>query len=136
MNKALITMLVCLMIWMLPTQAKSEEEATPAANYYKIVEPFTINFVNQSNSLVRFLQIRVALMSHDAEVIQQAELNLPMIQDSLRNLFTDQTYQSVSSVEGRLKLQADALNLLKTQLAEETGNDKLEAVYFTSFILQ
>jgi flagellar FliL protein len=124
------------MIWMLPTQAKSEEEAAPPANYYKIVEPFTINFVNQSSSLVRFLQIRVALMSHDAEVIQQAELNLPMIQDSLRNLFTDQTYQSVSSVEGRLKLQADALNLLKTQLAEETGNDKLEAVYFTSFILQ
>jgi flagellar basal body-associated protein FliL len=42
----------------------------------------------------------------------------------------------VSSVEGRRKLQADALNLIKTQLTDETGNDKLEAVYFTSFILQ
>jgi flagellar FliL protein len=69
-------------------------------------------------------------------VITNAEENLPMIQDALRTLFSEQTLEAVNSVDGRKQLQASALESLQTLLKEETGNDDLEGVYFTSFVLQ
>jgi len=114
----------------------ADEEAAPAAIYYKIPEPFTINFLTQSEKQVRYLQIKVTLMAHDQDIIDHAELNLPMLQDALRSLFSEQTFEAVNTVVGRKSLQISSLDVLKTILKEETGKDNLDAVYFTSFILQ
>jgi len=113
-----------------------EQTAAPSAIYYKISEPFTINFLNQSEKQVRYLQIKVTLMSHEQESIDQAELNLPMLQDTLRTLFSEQTFEAVNTVEGRKALQASSLAEINRILKEETGKDNMDAVYFTSFILQ
>jgi len=121
----------------MPTLAADDEAvAAPSAIYYKIAEPFTINFLNQSEKQVRYLQIKVTLKAHDQETIDQAELNLPMLQDSLRTLFSEQSYEAVSSVEGRRALQVSSLATINALLKEETGKENMDAVYFTSFILQ
>lgn len=117
-----------------PTWADDDNAAK--AIYFAITEPFTINFLNQSNEKARYLQIKVTLMAHDQDIIDKAELNLPMMQDALRTLFSGQSWQAVNSVEGRQLLQTASLNALKAILKEETGKDNLDAVYFTSFILQ
>jgi flagellar FliL protein len=118
------------------TWAADDEEAAPVPIYFKFSEPFTINFQHQSNQQVRYLQIKVTLMSFDQEVITNSELNEPMLQDALRTLFTDQTMETVTTVEGRKLLQTAALDTVKTILKDETSNDDVESVYFTSFILQ
>lgn len=118
------------------THAEEGEEATPQAVYYNITEPFTINFLTQSKQQARYLQIKVSLMAHDQAILDEAEANLPMIQDELRMLFSAQTMESVSSAEGRRALQASSLETIKAVLKEETGNDNIDGVYFTSFILQ
>ena len=59
-----------------------------------------------------------------------------MLQAALLTLFTLQTLDSVSTVAGRRSIQEQALKTIKTLLKEETGNDQIESVYFTSFILQ
>jgi len=119
-----------------PVLAEDDAPAAPAAIYYKIVEPFTINFLNQSAKQVRYLQIKVTLMAHDQDIIDHAELNLPMLQDALRSLFSEQSFKDVTTVVGRKALQVSSLNTIKAILKEETGKDNLDAVYFTSFILQ
>ena len=119
-----------------PTWAEDEEVIVPKAIYYAIPEPFTINFLNQSNQQARYLQIKVTLKSTNAEAIGSAEQNLPMIQDALLDLFSDQSYDEANSVGGRQTLQQNTLETVKTILKEETGNDAIEAIYFTSFILQ
>jgi len=119
-----------------PVLAADDASEQPAAIYYKMVEPFTINFPNQSEKKVRYLQIKVTLMAHDQDIIDHAELNLPMLQDALRSLFSEQSFEAVTTVAGRKALQASSLSLIKTILKEETGKDNLDAVYFTSFILQ
>lgn len=119
-----------------PTWAEDEEVTVPKAIYYAIPEPFTINFLNQSNQQARYLQIKVTLKSTNAEAIESAEQNLPMIQDALLDLFSDQSYQEANSVEGRKALQQNTLETVKTILKEETGNDAIDDIYFTSFILQ
>jgi len=133
-----IHFLLLLLFFMtaLPSWAEDEAPTAPTAIYYAIPEPFTINFLNQSNKKVRYLQIKVTLMAHDQEVIDNAKLNLPMLQDALRSLFSEQSFETVSTIKGRKTLQADALKTIKTILKQETANDKLDAVYFTSFILQ
>jgi len=122
----------------LPTWATDATDAPSLtkAIYFAIEEPFTINFLSQSNQKSRYLQIKVTLMAHDQEIINNAELNLPMLQDALRTLFSSQTSEAVSSVEGRRALQSASLDTVKIILKQETGKDNLDAVYFTSFVLQ
>jgi len=75
-------------------------------------------------------------MAHDQAIIDSAQLNLPMLQDALRSLFSAQTSETVNSVAGRKTLQSASLDTVKAILKAETGNDNLDAVYFTSFVLQ
>ena len=136
MIQPLITFCLALCLLLsLPLQAAESSEGA-ASPYYAIEAPFTINFLKQSDEKMRYLQIKVALKSDDPEVIQSAQIHLPMIQDSLRLLFTDQKYATITSVAGRELLQQQALERIRTLLAEETGNNALEQVYFTRFILQ
>lgn len=116
--------------------AADPETSVKKPIYYSFTEPFTINFLRQSNKTIRYLQVKVSIMSYDQEVINNAELNQPMLQDALLTLFSAQTLESVNTSEGRRTIQDQALTTIKTRLKEETGNDKLEAVYFTSFLLQ
>lgn len=138
MVKPLISIFLALGLMLsMPLIAAESSAAADGSNpYYQIEDPFTINFLNQSQQKMRYLQIQVALKSDDPAIINNAKMNLPMIQDALRVLFTDQNYQTVSSVAGREMLQQQALNKIRALLAAETGSDGLEQVYFTRFILQ
>ena len=127
--------IIFISTFMLPTWAEDDEVA-PDAVYYKFPDPFTINFLAQSSEKARYLQIKVTLMAHDEDIIKSAEANVPMLEDSLRTLFSEQKYKAVTSVKGRKVLQKKSLKLVKSILKEETGKDNIEAVYFTSFILQ
>ncbi len=127
---------VCMSIITTPLHAEDAEEAPAKAIYYQISEPFTINFLHQSNQQARYLQIKVSLMAHEQAILDEADANLPMIQDELRALFSSQALEDVSTVEGRRTLQAASLETVKTVLKAETGNDNIDGVYFTSFILQ
>ncbi|MBE9533151.1 MAG: flagellar basal body-associated FliL family protein [Proteobacteria bacterium] len=118
------------------TSWAADKEAPAKAIYYKFPKAITINFLSQSNQEVRYLQVKVALMSHDQETIDGATLNLPMLEDALHTLFSEQTMESVSSVEGRKKLKETTLTAVKAILKEEIGKDNLDGIYFTSFILQ
>jgi flagellar FliL protein len=129
-------LLLVISLTALPIWAEDEGVAQKKAIYYAIADPFTINFLSQSSQEARFLQIKVSLMAHDQYIINQAKLNLPMLQDELHTLFSEQTLETVNSVKGRKELQLSALKTVKTILKEETGKDNIDAVYFTSFILQ
>jgi flagellar FliL protein len=137
MHKSIqILFMLLLSMITIPTWAEEDATANAKAIYYAIEEPFTINFLNQSDQKARYLQIKVTLMAHNQEIMDSAELNLPMLQDALRTLFSAQTSETVNSVEGRKRLQMASLETVKTILKEETGKDNLDAVYFTSFVLQ
>lgn len=104
--------------------------------YYIIEDPFTINFLRQSNEKARYLQIKVALKSKDSAILTSADSNLPMIQDSLRLLFAEQDMDTVESLEGRNQLQQRAYEQINAIFEEEAGSSNLEAVYFTTFLWQ
>lgn len=129
--------LIFIMAFVPFVNSSAEDEIAPQnAVYFAFDEAFTINFLNQSKQQVRYLQIKVALMAHQQEALNNASANLPMLQDALRTLFSEQSFNDVNSVEGRRSLQSTALSTINTILREELASDPIEAVYFTSFILQ
>ncbi|EMR11972.1 flagellar basal body-associated protein FliL [Methylophaga lonarensis MPL] len=130
----LFTSIVCLLL-MLSTSHFAHANPSSAI-YFTLEEPFTINFLRQSSQRARYLQIRVAIRSDDARVIQAVEQNQPMIQDGLRVLFSEQSMDTVSSVEGRQQLQAEALAVVRNIIQQELGRDNIDQVYFPSFIWQ
>ena len=136
--KKSLSLIILLFFYALvtPTFADDDESEKTPSVYYKIKEPFTINFVNQSQKRARYLQIKVALMAKDQKALDNAVLNLPMIQDELRTLFSQQTYESLNTLQGREELDKKATEQVRNILEQETGNPEIEKVYFTSFIIQ
>jgi flagellar FliL protein len=126
--------------WVLMTGGKSgHADAAEAAKakpaiYLQLDPAFVVNF--QDAEALRFLQIGVNVMSHDPEAIAAAKEADPEIRNALLMLFSAQDVKSLSDVRGKQKLQAAALAEIQRVLKEKIGRPGVDAVYFTSFIMQ
>ena len=104
-------------------------------HYLALDPPFVVNF--ESEQVVRFLQITVQIMSRDTPTIELLKNNDPVVRDRLLQLFANQTYTVLATKEGKADLRTQALQTVRAVLGETGGHpEKLEAVYFTSFVMQ
>ncbi|WNL47266.1 flagellar basal body-associated FliL family protein [Dyella sp. BiH032] len=95
---------------------------------------FVVNF--QKAEGLSYLQVGVTLMSHDPAAIQAAKDADPVIRNALVMLFSSQDYTELADIQGKQKLQAKALAAVQKILQERTGHAGVEALYFTSFVMQ
>lgn len=114
--------------------AAAEAAKAKPAVYLQMDPAFVVNF--QDENALRFLQIGVNVMSHDPEAIAAAKEADPEIRNALLMLFSAQDVKSLSDVKGKQKLQAAALAEIQRVLKEKIGRPGVDAVYFTSFIMQ
>ena len=110
------------------------EGVNKPAIYLPIDPAFVVNFASQGKA--RFLQITVEVMTRDETVPDKVKLHMPVIRNNLMLLFSDQSYDSVSTLDGKEMLRESALEVVQQILEEETGDVGIEAVYFTSFVMQ
>lgn len=120
-------------------EAKKKEEAEgpvlPAPASYLALDPaFIVNL--ESADEARYLQVEVQLMSRDAIALEAAKVHLPLIRNSLVMLFGQQVPSDLASRSGKEHLQQAALAEVQKVLQAETGKPVVEAVYFTSFVMQ
>jgi len=103
---------------------------------YLALDPaFVVNF--QADQLVRFLQVSVEVMSRDPKTLDLLKSNDPVVRNDLLILLGNQKYSAVSTPAGKEQLRAEALAAIRKDLAQAGGDpNKLEAVYFTSFVMQ
>jgi flagellar FliL protein len=103
--------------------------------YLALDPPFVVNF--ESEQAVRFLQVSVQLMSRDPATIELLKANDPVLRNDLLLLLGNQKYSVVSTREGKEALRNEALADARKVLSTAGGTpEKLEAVYFTSFVMQ
>jgi flagellar FliL protein len=112
---------------------EDDGESMPAI-YLPIDPAFVVNFASQGKA--RFLQVTVEVMTRDVTVPDKVKLHMPVIRNNLMLLFSTQSYDSVSTLEGKESLREEALEVVQQILEEETGDPGVEAVYFTSFVMQ
>jgi flagellar FliL protein len=125
-----------------PKSAAAKEAAKDAAKkaeqpaiFIPLDPPFVVNF--QSEQAVRFLQVAVQVMTHDPETAELLKQHDPVIKNDLLLMFGGQKYDVLSTREGKEKLQADALTAIRAIVTKAGGKgDAVEALYFTSFVMQ
>ncbi len=104
--------------------------------YATVEKAFVVNFADQSNDEVRYLQIKLKVMARDQAVIDAFTLNTPAVQHELLILFFNQKYDVLNTPEGRSTLKEQSLSTINKVLKAEQTEGELEAVYFTSLIMQ
>jgi flagellar FliL protein len=123
--------------------------------YLPLEPPFVVNFTHRGT--LRYLQLSLELMYHNQAILQKVADNMPAIRNDLILLFSNQEYETLSTLEGKEELRdkimvavnkiitdaeaaasggehgASAQALPKKEEAEELANGE---VYITNFVMQ
>lgn len=133
-------------------EAQAQHTASPAGNsaasahaappvspkqapiYQPIEPPFIVNFDDQG--VLRYLQIGLSTQTRMQPVADAITSNMPQIRNDLILLFADQKLERLTTNEGKEQLRAQALAQIQAVLTKEIGYPGVDAVYFTTFVLQ
>ena len=103
--------------------------------YYALKEPIIVNFSDQSRGAVRYMQVKLKVMARDPKVISAFKLHVPAIRHELSLLFYGQNYDELTN-SGTKALKKAALATVNDVLKQDELQNKVRAVYFTSFLMQ
>jgi flagellar FliL protein len=116
-------------------EKKKEGEGKLPAQFVGLDPPFVVNF--EPGSTARFLQITAQVMTRDPHMKEFLEANNPIIRNDLLLLFGNKKVEEVATQEGKETLRAAALEAVRKIVEAEEGDpEEVEAVYFTSFVMQ
>ncbi|MCH9670182.1 MAG: flagellar basal body-associated FliL family protein [Gammaproteobacteria bacterium] len=104
------------------------------AIYVSVEPPFTVNFSGDGNA--RYLQVGMDIMTRDPDVREQLERHMPVIRNDLVLLLSSKTAEDLGTLEGKEELQQETLSAVRRVIEDETDLTGVEAVYFTSFVMQ
>jgi flagellar FliL protein len=119
---------------------KAEPSEKPGAkkgppSFYKFDPAFVVNFGGEGSA--RYLQVTVEAMSRDAAILDELKTDEPAVRNDLVMLFSSQDNSTLMSADGKEKLRAATLDAIRKVLnSEGAKGNKIEAVYFTSFVIQ
>ena len=115
--------------------AKAEHVEKLPPRYIALDPPFVVNF--EAESMVRFLQVTIGIMTREPAVEAIVKDNDPRVRNDMLMILSNQTYASVSTAEGKEALRKRCLDAVRAIVKEMGGDDaKVEALYFTSFVMQ
>lgn len=115
--------------------SKSEEASESSVTLYmRLGKPFTINF--HESSKARFLQVEISIMTREQAVLGLIKKHMPIIQDDVINIIGSKSYEELNSQQGKNKLADEILKSMQAVIEAEFKKPGVEAVYFTSFIMQ
>ncbi|PCJ88921.1 MAG: hypothetical protein COA54_01455 [Thiotrichaceae bacterium] len=116
----------------------AEEIPLEPAQYHSMDPKFVVSFRDQRSA--RFMQFSIEVMARNKDIIKQVEDHSPAVRSSLLMLFDNQSYETMSTREGKQKLLDEIIVDINTTLKKVTGEEDLvelfEAAYFTSFVIQ
>jgi flagellar FliL protein len=114
---------------------KVEAKEVLPPKYVNLDPPFVVNF--EAEAAVRFLQVTVGVMTRDPLIEQMIKDNDPRVRNDMLMILSGQNYSSVATTEGKEELRKRCLEAVRTIVKELNGDPaKIEALYFTSFVMQ
>ena len=105
-----------------------------AALYVPMAPAFVVNIGD--NDASHFLQIEMQVRAKSAAAVDALKLHDPQIRNAILMLLGAQSLTEVTSREGKEDLQKKVLAEIQRILKSETGKKGIDAVYFTSFVMQ
>lgn len=96
---------------------------------------FTANFIDGDE--VRYIQVAIDLMARDEEVLDKIKENTPVIRHQFNKILSKQD-ATILTQEAKDVMEAELLEAAKTIIhnTNKKTPENVEAVYFTSFVIQ
>jgi len=110
----------------------TKSKGTPI--YVPLHPAFVVNFENQEQ--VSFLQVNIQIMTYDASVEGALKVHMPAVRNELLLLLGGKQYHEINTREGKRALSQEAVELIKEVLGNVGEPNSIEALYFTSFVMQ
>ena len=116
-------------------EAAEEGPSRDPALYTSLHPPLVVNFKDAMGNS-HFMQITLEVMARDQNLINSVRDHTPAIRNSLILLFSGAVYEEVTTRAGKEQMLADGLAEIQQVIDETTGETGVEAVYFTSLVIQ
>ena len=105
------------------------------ALYTPLDPPLLANFVDDTGA-TRYLQLGVQAMARDQKVIDAVQAHSPALRNAFLLMLANQDEDEIITREGKERLREAMLAEARAILKRNSGLDAIEALYFTSFIIQ
>ncbi|SDJ37146.1 flagellar basal body-associated protein FliL [Pseudomonas indica] len=135
--KSLIALLFALS---LPFAALAEEKAeengenAPQVSYVSLSPALVGNY--GSGPRLKYFKADVSLRVSSTEAAARVEHHEPLIRNQLVMLFSQQTDETLGSVEAKEKLRQEALKQVQQVLEQEEGKPLVDDLLFNNLIIQ
>lgn len=119
--------------------AANEEGGKEAANkvmYYSLNPPMVGNYALDGGQRLHVYKADIALKVTGAEAEAALKRHEPLVRNQLVQLFTQQTQDAMSSMEGKEKLRQEALKQTQQVFNDEEGKPVVEDLLFNNLIIQ
>ncbi len=133
--KAWIVLMLALAMPMIAT-AEEAEEGAAKVSYITLSPPFVGNYGLDGSAKLKVYKADISLRVTGAEAAKAVKANDPLIRNQLVSLFTQQTSESLGSVEAKEKLRQEALKQVQQVMNDETGKPMVEDLLFNNLIVQ
>lgn len=120
--------------WFLKPATPASAKPAGPAQYIALEPAFVVNLADEGGA--RYLQADVQLQTRDADTAAAVALHTPIIRNKLLLLFGQQTSQQLTGRNGKEQLQAQALAEVKKTLKAQHAANQVDALLFTSIVIQ
>lgn len=104
------------------------------ALYVPMPRPFRFNVPGAVRD--RFVEIRVQLLVRGAESEEKAKMHIPLIENTLLNVFSQGNADDLATRAGKASLKQKSLAAVQNIMADVEGDKTIESVLFTGFVMQ
>ena len=119
-------------------EAAGGEEAANAqvgtALYVPMPRPFRFNVPGAARD--RFVEIRVQLLVRGTDNEELAKMNVPLIESTLLNVFSQANADDLATSAGKDALKQKSLTAVQLVMKDLENKETVEKVLFTGFVMQ
>jgi flagellar FliL protein len=107
---------------------------TGTALYVAMPRPFVFNVPGSTRD--RLVEIKVQLMMRGSDNEEQAKMHIPLIEGTLLKTFSTANADDLVTEAGKIAIRDSALKEVQKTMVDVSGNQTVEEVLFTGFVMQ
>lgn len=114
--------------------AQGQSAQVGTALYVPMPRPFRFNVPGAGRD--RFVEIRVQLLVRGETNEENAKMHIPLIESTLLNVFSQANADDLATSVGKETLKEQSLAAVKLVMQDLEGDETVEKVLFTGFVMQ
>ncbi|MFT7235618.1 MAG: flagellar FliL protein [Methylophagaceae bacterium] len=107
---------------------------TGTALYVAMPRPFVFNVPGSTRD--RLVEIKVQLMMRGSDNEEQAKMHIPLIEGTLLKIFSTANADDLVTEAGKIAIRDSALKEVQKTMLDVSGDQTVEEVLFTGFVMQ